>query len=546
MENTIRNGMSWLAALIVMLAFGQDRVAMAEAPPIDHAAVLAPFVNDDTFGVAYLNVRTLDVAAEIGQLAKLLWQSTDQSQATNLAVNVFGSAVKTLQDSGVEGVYAVAGLKDAYQDGGPVLLLHLKTGSDAKAVAAMLQGFVQTLSMTVVKDWLPGKVIVRPYDAITILFGTESVVNRYEKTSATKREDLIGTLSKRSDDGAEVAAVFSPGPDFRRVVRELWPTLPEPVTPLRGELADKWLRLEFSAKSRPAASAQLCLQTTDPQSAQVFVDLLRTLPECDRFEKNAERQKKLHSYLQNIVDALPAQVDGNRVVLQFPMEDSRLEKLRAAFADFGDAALEKAHHNERMNQFKLMAISMFNYLDANKHFPASAAICDKDGKPLLSWRVAILPYLDENALYKQFNLDEPWDSPHNREVAKKMPEIYADPDPRIRTAAGEGKTTYVVPYAKGAAFEGLEGLPIRDIKDGTSKTALIVEVVPERAVDWTKPADWDVDMDHPLAGVARTDRHQFGAAYCDGSVRLLPVDIKPEIFRAILTRAGGEQIDGQY
>src|SRR5262249_16974969 len=141
---------------------------------------------------------------------------------------------------------------------------------------------------------------------------------------------------------------------------------------------------------------------------------------------------------------------------------------------------------------------------------------------------------------------EPWDSPHNRELISKMPEIYCDPSPTIRGAAGEGKTTFVVPVGAGTAFDSKDGIALREIKDGTSKTAMIVEVVPERAVEWTKPADWEVDMNHPLAGIEQTDRHQFTAAYCDGSVRMLPVDIKSEVWRAILTRAGGETIDGQY
>ena len=85
---------------------------------------------------------------------------------------------------------------------------------------------------------------------------------------------------------------------------------------------------------------------------------------------------------------------------------------------------------DRMNKFKMIMIAMWNFESANKHLPP-AAICDKNGKPLLSWRVAILPYLDENKLYKQFHLDEPWDSPHNLPLAAKMPDIYANTDRQL-------------------------------------------------------------------------------------------------------------------
>ena len=76
----------------------------------------------------------------------------------------------------------------------------------------------------------------------------------------------------------------------------------------------------------------------------------------------------------------------------------------------------------------------------NKHFPP-AAICDKDGRPLLSWRVAILPYIDQEDLYKQFHLDEPWDSPHNRSLIEKMPGTYMDLGPKADQLNHEGKTT---------------------------------------------------------------------------------------------------------
>ena len=82
-----------------------------------------------------------------------------------------------------------------------------------------------------------------------------------------------------------------------------------------------------------------------------------------------------------------------------------------------------------MNNMKQIALAMHNYHSAYNHFP-SEAICDKEGKPLLSWRVAILPFVDQNDLYLQFHLDEPWDTAHNKPLAEKMPVLYAKPGAR--------------------------------------------------------------------------------------------------------------------
>ena len=189
---------------------------------------------------------------------------------------------------------------------------------------------------------------------------------------------------------------------------------------------------------------------------------------------------------------------------------------------------------------------MLNYHDTHKQHLPPAAIYDANGRPLLSWRVAILPYLDENELYKQFHLDEPWDSPHNRKLIEKMPAVYADPDPKLRQLAREGKTTYQVPAAAETAFHDNLGTPYRDVKDGTANTILIVEVEPPRAAVWTKPADWEVDLQNPRKGVERTDRPFFTAGFADGHVAAIPVVADAAKLRAGLTRAGGEEVDQSY
>ena len=117
------------------------------------------------------------------------------------------------------------------------------------------------------------------------------------------------------------------------MIRELWPTLPEPMTPLKGELADKWLRLELSAKSRPT-----CLRPNrvayDRRGVGSSVRRsLAGLPECDRFEENAEHRQRTRAVLQTIVGALPPQLDGNRVVMQFPTDTSQLDKLRGLMSE---------------------------------------------------------------------------------------------------------------------------------------------------------------------------------------------------------------------
>ena len=230
------------------------------------------------------------------------------------------------------------------------------------------------------------------------------------------------------------------------------------------------------------------------------------------------------------------------ILIRMPTNDDSISKLRSTFAAAYNAAMESMNRRERVDRFKQIALGILNYESAKKLLPP-AAICDREGRPLLSWRVAILPYLDQQNLYKEFHLGEPWDSPHNRTLIEKMPGVYMDLGPKADQLNREGKTTCQVPTGPKTVFYNKEGTKWREIADGTANTILLVEVEPRRAVEWTKPEDWEVDLQHPRHGVQRSDRDQFLAAWCDASVQFVPTDIDEAKLRAYLTRDGREVVD---
>jgi beta-lactamase regulating signal transducer with metallopeptidase domain len=202
-----------------------------------------------------------------------------------------------------------------------------------------------------------------------------------------------------------------------------------------------------------------------------------------------------------------------------------------------EAAREAARRTQSMNNMKQLGLAMHMYLTTNKHFPP-AAIRDKDGKPLLSWRVTLLPYLEQKALYEQFHLDEPWDSEHNKPLIAKMPVVFLDPHDPVSTNA-----SYFMPTGKGMFGGSENGLRIKDIMDGTSKTIAVVEA--KRDIPWTKPEDIEIDADasKPLPDFGgHFVPDYFGATFADGSVRTLSKSIDPKILHAMFTVAGGEVI----
>jgi uncharacterized protein (TIGR03067 family) len=185
---------------------------------------------------------------------------------------------------------------------------------------------------------------------------------------------------------------------------------------------------------------------------------------------------------------------------------------------------------------KQIALAMHNYENLHGHLPA-AAIRDNNGKPLLSWRVAILPYIEQANLYDQFKLHEPWDSAHNKKLLKEMPSVYAPVNVRTK----EPYTTFCQVFTgKGTAFESDEGQKIADIVDGTSNTLMVVEA--SEPVPWTKPEDLVYDPHKPLPKLGRQLSDGFNAAFCDATVRLIQKSTKESVLRALITRNGGEVI----
>jgi prepilin-type processing-associated H-X9-DG protein len=201
-------------------------------------------------------------------------------------------------------------------------------------------------------------------------------------------------------------------------------------------------------------------------------------------------------------------------------------------------AREAARRAQCSNNLKQIMLAMHNYLSANNFFPHD--ITDKDGKPLLSWRVAILPYIEQQDLYNRFKLDEPWDSPHNKELLKEMPTTYLCPS---RARPEPFTTSYRGFAGAGAIFETSQTVGIQDVTDGTSNTIAVVEA--NEAVPWSKPEDLPFDQaaKPSLYGAGSSHPRGFNAGFCDGSVRFIKNSISTIVFRALVTRNGGEVID---
>jgi hypothetical protein len=205
------------------------------------------------------------------------------------------------------------------------------------------------------------------------------------------------------------------------------------------------------------------------------------------------------------------------------------------------SARDAARRAQSMNNLRQISLAMLNYEAAHNGFPPAYIADKKTGKPLLSWRVAILPYIEQQALYEQFHLDEPWDSENNKKLAATVISVYRSPGSR----AAPNMTNYLTVRGKDTAFPGKEGTRPADITDGMSNTIMVVEASDAKAVPWTKPDDFQYDEKQPMAGLLGLWPGGFQAALCDGSVRFISATIDAEVLRRMFKRNDGQMIDSE-
>jgi len=188
---------------------------------------------------------------------------------------------------------------------------------------------------------------------------------------------------------------------------------------------------------------------------------------------------------------------------------------------------------EATSQLKNLVLAFYDYVNDHKTFPP-AALVNKKGQALLSWRVLLLPYLGEEKLFREFKLTEAWDSPHNRMLINKMPAIFAPPWGENREAGG---TPWQVFTGPGTIFDGPKGCSITEITDGTSNTILIVEA--RSLVQWSKPEDLPYDAKKKIPQMGFMFPRIFLFATADGLVAKGRRDFNENEMRHAIIRNDG-------
>jgi hypothetical protein len=393
-------------------------------------------------------------------------------------------------------------------------------------------------------------------DKRSLLAGPDFIVKQLVEDSEAKRPDILKNFTgETAQDDFHLAinvAMLRP-----LIAMAMWNAkLPPEFSALRdvpGMVSHIDLRFNIS-HAAPTELVVTANHAADANRLESTVEALKrnALAQLDRelakeFDGEEPVQAATRAYQrrvnQKIFDSLQLERRDNQLVVfrtEAPTSENgdvlsvaTIGVLVALLLPAVQAARAAARRNAALNNIKQLNLALLNYEAAHGEFPASASF-DENGEPLLSWRVHILPYMDQNELYKQFRLDEPWDSDHNKALIAKMPPAFRDAASKIPPA--EGKTNYLGVIGEGMFFDPTgESRKVDDIADGSSQTMTILQVDDDHAAAWTEPVDWTPNDEAPLNGLGGLHTNAFIASYCDGSVDVLSVGVEPNLFKSFLT-----------
>jgi hypothetical protein len=481
------------------------------------AKLIAPWIDEQTLAVAHVDLARVAVDSLFDQIATLKMLSAEEIAGMKLAA---GLIHQRLTAAGTKDVYVFFSLADGLLHPRVFAVIPLDAGSDEKAIG-------RVLAMTAVE---------RRGDVLLVA-GDRDALTRLGNMTYDSRPELSSALEAAGDSAAQL--LILPPKHYRRVLDEAVGEFPKqlgggPISVVtRGAL---WAAIGIDFP--PHAALRFTIQSEDVHAAEALRDKMAALL---RIASSAGETRKLVPDFEKVASLVLPEVQGNRLVAVLDEKnhgiDAVLEALSRPIQSLERrSAITQSDHNLRQ-----IGLAMQNYHSAHKHFPLPGSVSPQ-GKSLLSWRVEILPFVEELPLYKQFHLDEPWDSPNNRPLIDKMPAVYRLP---ISRNEEPGRTHYLLPVGNGAGFSADKPTEIKDITDGTSNTIMIVEVDDDHAAIWTKPDDWQFNPEQPSKGLGRFYDGGFIAAFFDGHNLLgIPASTDPKTLKALFTRAAGDKAEG--
>jgi hypothetical protein len=504
---------------LLILLLAPPLLSAQDSTPSSSAKVLAPVIDNQTLVIAHVDLANLDLTASLDRMADLIQLPQRARQAIAHHQKQWIDAAQQLAHAGARDLYVLLSMHQlpAVE---PLWVVPVSKNADAAAIEKLL---------TVAPHYGEVGVASRRVGEL-LAFARPTVLKNMENSKPEARPEVAAAFAALQGSAAQVLVL--PSADTRRAIEEILPVLPKELGSVSSQVFTNGIVWAAAGIDLPPSKlgVRIVIQSASPAAAATLnSELAQLLQKLAELSAVREAVPNFATFAQQLKPV----VNGDRLLL----ENQDVTALTAIVAPPFEAARAQAARGISMNNLKQIMLALHNYHADHKKF-VSRVTKSPEGKSLLSWRVAILPDLDANSLYKEFHHDEPWDSEHNRKLIDRMPSVFRSP----LSAAGPGRTTYLAPVLKGGIFGEHETLDFKQITDGTSQTIMIVEADAEHAAIWTKPDDIEIDAANPFRGLLNPSLHGFLTGFADGSARLISDKTEKKVVAALFTATGQEPI----
>lgn len=267
------------------------------------------------------------------------------------------------------------------------------------------------------------------------------------------------------------------------------------------------------------------------QSLSKFVDMMQELIARSQASNPRQPAQPDNRLFEEALNNALVSRSGNRVKLATSLSSQSCNELIKNIITAYTPPAVVARRPDSKTNLKRIMLALLNYEATYRHLPP-AVVMGPDGKTPHSWRVEILPYLGHAALYRQYRMNEPWDSKHNLKIAQTVVPEFRHPDSEIPE-----NSCYFAVIGEGTAFGNPKGVASKEISDNHSKAIIIVEA--KREIPWTKPEDISYDGKKQLEfGGFQEDGYHVGMF--DGSAQFISGMIDKEIIKSMLMIGDGQ------
>ncbi len=464
------------------------------------ASEIDRFLESSTVAAARVDLTQVDLSATL-KLVQTEVPNLVPAQTMNGVQVIAGGFLQSLRGAGVKRIYATLSMLEITQG-------HFAIIVPCENPAAVREPADAILAL------LPAKLGYKTHVSEgAVIVATDIIWQRLSMLPNADRQPLSTALDQCANHSIGVA--INVREDLRSAVAAVFPeSLPQGAP------------FEFSPKKimQDVVSLQLAIQT--PPNIQV-----KLTANCGDAQGALQIARLANQNLARVgISNLKCVNEESQVIVSAVGDELvALVKSATTSANLSQAAMQQS------NNLKQIMLAVHNFHAIHKSLPPRMTISE-EGKPLLSWRVFLLPYLDQQELYEEFHLDEPWDSPHNLKLIDRIPAAYQS---RQFSNIPRGETLIQAPLFSGSAWDGSENkmLAFEEIVDGTSNTICFVMAPQNKSVIWTKPEDLKLRADTLVDDLFGEQESKY-FAFFDSSIRTIERSTDEARLKSMVTFSG--------